>query len=1083
MRNLSIPYTLATVLLCRHLTFKSISRLLLFALVAHLIPTALIARDVADLKASLTTFIGSEGRNTAAGLGAAIAGYTWRNEYFQDTTKITVTGQVMNSAGESLAGASITVRNGGGSAMTDIGGNFSIRAAGNATLVISYVGYTTQEVAVGGNAVLNVVLSSDLGDLDEVVVVGYNTQKRGSISGAISSVSIADVEKRRVPNVAQALQGQVAGVNVTSGTGAPGDPIDIRIRGVGTIGNNNPLFIIDGIATTNSTFINSLEIESISVLKDASAAAIYGSRAAGGVIIITTKKGSKTGTNIDLNYFNGVQKVANLPKMMNSEQYLNKVEEAWNNSNSSGTNPYTAQKSRTDLANTDWLDELFESGRSQSAQLSINGGSEKVQVYLGGGYYRQDGIVVFDNDRYRRINFRANINANLTDRITVGTNLQIVHERRNPLSSRGDAPGIIRHALIRPPVIPVYKDPSDPTYTQRNPFTDLPFYKSSSDYQNALYEQSQNPIALAYFTDQVVNQFKNFGNIFGEYAFLSNKALKFRTNIGFELNYNHSKGFFENFGDEERPAPPAEADPGQGRHNRPNGLNEDRGEDYTFTWNNTLGFQKQHDKHDFNALVGMEFITNQSSSINGSRRRYEFTSNEFHYLDLGPTDRDIWNGGFATEFSLFSYFGTATYMYDNKYMATVNLRADASSRFPEENQWGYFPSFSLGWVMSEESFLKGSDFISYLKLRISSGALGNQSLPIEYAYRPLYSREGVLRRYGNPDLKWETTIQNNIGLDASFLNNRLDITADYFLKTTKDILLGIGLPGVVGNVDATFVNAAEVTNKGFELGIRYRNAASSAFNYSVMANMATLKNNVEKLHPNLPVIAGTVTRAVVGQPLDVFYGYMMEGIYQNTAEVAAHLHGTPSHTIVPGDIKFKDLNDDGIINDLDRTYIGNSIPKLSYGFNFNAGYKGFDLSFLLQGVAGVDRFNDGKQILDYDTRPFNYTTNMLNSWNGEGSSNTIPRAAFVNNGSNRISSVFVEDASYFRIRNVELGYNLRSVLRNTKIGIENARIYVSGQNLLTATKYTGLDPEVSDAIDKGTYPQSKAILFGININF
>ena len=975
-------------------------------------------------------------------------------------------GNVAAADGSPLGGATVEVKNGTQRTSTDAVGNFTISTPDDAILLISYIGYTTQEVEVNGQSTLSITLDATSSDLDEVVVVGYTTQRRTTITGAVGTVSMADAEKRRVPDVTQMLQGQIAGVQVTQATGAPGDPIDIRIRGVGTIGNNSPLFVVDGIPSTNFSFINPQEIESMTVLKDASAAAIYGSRAAGGVVLITTKKGKVGTTALDVNYFNGIQQATNLPTMLNSQQYLNKLEEAWNNAGFSGTNPYTAEKGRSDLADTDWLDELFETGRSQSVQLTATGGSEKVQYMLSGGYYKQNGIVVFDNDQYERVNLRSNINANLTDRIRVGTNLQLSHETRDVLSSRGDAPGIIRHALLRPPVLSVHKDPTDPTYTVRDPFTDLPFYQSDGSFESSKYEWTQNPVALAYFTDNRQKQFKTFGNVYGEYSILADHSLKFRTNVGVELNFNHNKAFFENYGDDDGNAGPL--DQGKGRQNRPNGLNEDRGDDFTITWNNTVSYNKTFaGVHSLNALVGSEFINNTSASINASRRRYEYADPAFHYIDLGPTDNDLWNGGFGQEWALFSLFGTATYVYDGKYMLTGNLRADASSRFGQNNQWGYFPSVSAGWVVSEEAFMQDVTWLDYLKIRLSTGTLGNQFIP-NYAYRTLYSREGHITRYGNPDLRWESTTQHNAGIDVNAFRNRLSVTVDYFVKNTHDILLPVSLPNLVGNVGATYVNAGEVVNKGFELGVGFRDVTEGGLSYGINANMATLTNTVEKLHPNVPRIIGEVTRAEAGQPLDVYYGYIMEGIYQNAAEVSSHLHGTNNPATQPGDIRFKDLNDDGVINDEDRTFMGNPIPKLTYGLNLSAGYKASDLALLFQGVQGVDRYNDSKKILDYDTRPFNYTTAVLGSWHGEGSTNSIPRASFTDNGSSSVSSIYVEDASYLRLRNVELGYSFGSLLRSANWGVKNLRLYVSGPNLFTSRSYSGLDHETTDQHDKGT---------------
>jgi TonB-linked SusC/RagA family outer membrane protein len=496
-----------------------------------------------------------------------------------------------------------------------------------------------------------------------------------------------------------------------------------------------------------------------------------------------------------------------------------------------------------------------------------------------------------------------------------------------------------------------------------------------------------------------------------------------------------------------------------------------------------LNYTKNFGKHVISALAGDEFITNRSSSIGASRQRFEFTGENFQYIDFGGT-ANLYNGGSAAEWALFSVFGSATYMYDTKYMITANFRGDASSRFAENNQWGYFPSVSVGWKIFNEDFMQDISWLSDLKLRASTGKLGNQEID-NYAFLTLLRKSGdqfLISRYGNPDLKWETTTQHNIGLDIGVLKNKLYLSVDYFDKKTSDILLPISLPSLVGNVSPTIVNAGEVSNKGIEVALNLRNSGR-VFNYSVNANLATVVNTVEKLHPNLPSIIGDVSKTEVGHPLNAYFGYVMEGIYQDVAEITKHLSGTVNPSTKPGDIRFKDLNGDGMINDKDRDYIGNSIPKLSYGLAASAGYKGFDLSFLFQGISGVDRYNDGKQITDYDSRPFNHSVEVLNSWRGPGTSNTIPRTTFNDNGSSKKSNIFVEDASYLRLKNLEIGYSLNSLAGISRLGVQNVRLYISAQNLFTITDYTGLDPESTDLLDRGTYPQSQAFLFGINVKF
>ncbi|ULB36030.1 TonB-dependent receptor [Proteiniphilum propionicum] len=999
-------------------------------------------------------------------------------------TTINVRGTVKDAlTNEELIGVTVLVVETGAGTVTGVNGNFELDVPVNNTLRISYVGYSIQEIVITNQTFLEINLQPETQLIDELVVVGYSVQKKSTLTGAVAPVNVDDMERRRVADVRQALQGQVAGVQVTQSTGAPGDEINIRIRGEGTIGNNNPLYIVDGVPTRELAFINPSDIESMTVLKDASAAAIYGSRASAGVIVITTKSGVAGKTNFDINFFSGIQQASNLPKMLNSVQYMNVVEKAWNNAGYSGTNPYTADKGRSDFANTDWLDELFEPGYTNNIQMTASGGSDKLQYLLSVGYVTQDGIVVYDNDKYNRFNFRTNINANLTERIKVGTNMQLSYAIQDKLSSKGDTPGIIRHALLRPPVISVFKSPNDPTYSEKNPFTDLPFYihnnRDTGGWESDKYEWTQNPIALAYFTDDTRSHFKTFGNLFGEIAFLPEKELRFRTNAGVDLNFRHEKAFFANFGDDDGGG--SQIDRGLGRQNRPNGLNEYRGEELTFTWNNTLSYDKMFDLHSLNALVGSEFITNYGSGINASRRRYEYDTEKFRYIDFGSTEQDLWNGGSGSEWALMSYFTSLTYVYDMRYMLTANFRADASSRFAEKNRWGYFPSLSAGWKLSEEQFMKKHDWLSDLKLRGSIGQLGNQEIA-NYAYLTLIRKDGdkyLISRYGNPDLKWETTTQYNIGIDAGIFRNRLYFTADYFQKYTTDILLPISLPSIVGDVQPTIVNAGEVSNRGWEFGIMLRNS-ESAFKYNINANLSTVKNRVEKLHPNLPSLVGSVTRTEPGQPLNAYYGYVFDGVYQNANEISTHLHGTTNPTPVPGDIRFKDRNNDGRIDDHDRDFIGDPNPGLLYGLNFSGSYKNFDIAILFQGVGSVDRYNDSKKIIDYDTRPFNYTTNILKAWDGEGSTNKIPRVSFTDNGSSRVSSIFVEDASYLRLKNIELGYSFTNI---KKLGMQNIRIYMSGQNLFTLTGYSGLDPESTDLIDMGTYPQSRSFICGINLSF
>jgi len=1001
----------------------------------------------------------------------------------------TVKGTVSDANGP-LPQASIIVKGTSISAVTDIDGNYTLSNIGPGTvLVFSYIGYIAQEQTANGDSTINVVLVEDAQKLNEVIVTGYVGQKKSSITGAVAQVNMQELSKTRIPDVAQALQGQVAGVFVAANTGAPGDGVQIRIRGQGTLGNNDVLYVVDGVPTRDISFLNQNDVKSMTVLKDAAAGAIYGSRAAGGVVVITTKKGVEGKSTLDVEGFTGISFVQNLPHMLNASQYLTVKDQAWHNTAGNDANaesPYAFdRRTRTDLADTNWLNELFTTGISNNFQVSASGATDKVQYLVSGGYYGVNGIVTENNDQYKRVNFRSNINANVTDRFTVGTNMQISFQTQDKLSSSGDAPGVIRHALIRPPVLAVYKDVNDPTYSANNPYTDLPFYTGPVNGWSKNYEYSSNPLAIVHFTDDKRETFQTFGNVYAEYALLGDKSLKFKSNLGADIRFSHNKNFGENYGDPDIPLPSTQYY-GLGRANRPNSLNENRGQDVTFTWSNTLNYVKTiNDVHSLNFLLGMENIKNKASAVGGARSSYDNTTEPFRYLDFGGLGSAStpypYSSGSETEWSLLSYFASGTYGYADKYFATATIRADASSRFGANNKWGYFPSVSAGWVISKENFMKNASWVSNLKLRASWGQAGNQELP-NYAYETLVSTTGGvvnIVRYGNPDLKWETTTQTNFGVDLSILENKLSFSADYFNKTTNDILLAVQLPAVsVGVIDRTYVNAGEVENKGFEFGLNFQNN-DNEFKYGVNANIASLKNNVNKLYQFVPNIIDDVThtKTQAGQPISSYFGYQFEGIYQNTTEVNSHLYAN-ANGAQPGDMKFRDVNGDGQINADDRKFIGNPIPRVTYGLSFNASYKNFDLSFLFQGVEGVDRYNDLKQILNFDSRPFNSTTDVLNSWNGEGTSNTQPRLTFNPNGGKQVSSAFVEDASYLRLKNVELGYTFGN---DAIPGVSSLRIYTSAQNLLTFTDYTGLDPESTSLLDQGTYPQSATIIFGAKI--
>lgn len=1000
----------------------------------------------------------------------------------------TVKGVVSDESGP-IPQVNINVKGTAINTVTDLDGSFTINTIDSqAILVFSYIGYLSQEVSVSGRTELFVTLKAAISNLSEVVIVGYVGQKKASITSAVKTVNLDDLSKTKVADLGQALQGQVAGVTVSASTGQPGDGLEIRIRGIGTLGNNEVLYVVDGVPTRDINFLNQSDVKTMTVLKDAAATAIYGSRSAGGVIVITTKSGTKGKSSLNVEYFTGINNATNLPKLLNADQYLTIVDRAWKNTTgNSGISPY--QKAKTDgsvngipLADTDWLDELFTTGKTTNFQLSASGGNETTQYLISGGYFGQNGIVVGDKDTYQRINFRTNVISNFSDRLKVGTNIQITNSVKDRLASSGDDLGIIRYAMFRPAIFGVYKDVNDPTYSVANPYTDLPFYLGTNSVTgwSRDYDSAYNPIAAVDFVDNKISAFRTFGNLYGEYSFLSDKSLKFKSNFGADITFAHDKKFNENFGDNDGGD---SLYPTLGRINRPSSLNESMGQDMTFTFSNTLNYIKTIDgKHSINALFGTETIMNKGENIGGSREDFVNTDDPFRYLDYGGLNIRNRSGGSAGSWALISFFGSANYGYEDKYFVSGTIRADGSSRFGPNNKWGYFPSVSGGWVLSKEKFMEKADWISNLKLRASWGQSGNQEIP-DNAYQTLVTQiDGNVKitRYGNPDLKWETTTQTDFGLDLSILKNKLTFTADYFDKTTNDILLTVGLPAAtVGVIDPTFVNAGIVNNKGLEFGFDFQNN-DNTFKYAVNGNVSTLTNRVEALQKyitNLDNLQSN-TRTTVGQPINSYFGYKFDGIYQNDAEISTQLFSN-TNGVVPGDMKFTDLNEDGQINADDRTFIGNPIPKVSYGLSFNASYKNFDISFLFQGVEGVDRYNNSKQVTAYSIKmPLNSSELILDAWNGEGTSNTIPRVTFNANGGGQMSSAFIEDASYLRLKNLEIGYTLDPKM----LGSAKMRIYLSGQNLWTATKYTGLDPESTSLIDMGTYPQSRSFILGLKLN-
>lgn len=1002
--------------------------------------------------------------------------------------QVKVTGKVTDDQGAAVPGVTIVQQNTRNGTVTTAEGTYSITLNNTApqALQFSFLGFLPQTIAYSGNGVLDVVLKKDEVALKDVVVIGYGTQKKSQVTGAIASVDGKRLNRTQAVDITTALQGQAAGVNVTSPTGAPGTEAVVRIRGIGTLNNNNPLYVIDGVPLNSG--LNSIspnDIASIEVLKDAAASAIYGARAANGVILVTTKTGTPGKSEIGLDVAYGTAKATGLPKMLSTSQFIELQNEAFMNDGSATRNTDDAGT----LPNTKWLDQVFQTGQTQRYNLSFSGGSEKTRYYIAGNMVDQDGTII--NSAYKRYGVRSNISSEVKDWLRVGENLNITYDRTQEIGASGDGgragslPGVVRYALIRPNALPV-RDPATGYYT------DLP---PTGMYDNALlYGDGKNPLAIAEYRTRSTNRFRLLGNAFAEAKFL--KYFKLRTDLGTDIYFNEQQQYNGQIpGDRTTLTDEAKS------------LDKYRNRYTNINWTNVLSYNQNFNKlHDVGVTLGTEYLTNKVDYLSASRNGYDDRadgSSSLQYLNYGFNQQ--FSSGTMEESALMSYFGRVSYAYDNKYLASVNMRIDQSSRFSEKNRTGYFPSFSLGWNIAKESFLQDVSWLSDLKLRGSWGQLGNQEIGL-YPFATIYSTSnGVLQPVttGNPDVKWETTTQSNIGFDASLFKGAFTMAVDYFNKKGTDILVQLPTSYTNGDASPAYVNGAEMRNKGWDINLNYHHVVNSDFSWDLAGNLTFLDNKVLSLYKGKEQIISSGSGRILlreGEPVSSFYGYKTNGLFQNDGEVAAYTNKDGQllqPNAKPGDIRFVDVDGNGTIDDGDRTIIGNPNPKMLYSLNAAANYKGFDLNLFFNGVQGNDIYNEVDNIINsFDGRGFNQKEEFYtNRWHGEGTSNSTPRATFLDpNNNRRTSDRYVENGSYLRLKNVVLGYTLPKPTLE-RIGFSTARIYVSAQNLFTVTKYSGMDPELytnenvagysdlAQGIDMGTYPPARSFTFGLQVTF
>ncbi|MDZ7881010.1 MAG: TonB-dependent receptor [Saprospiraceae bacterium] len=1008
------------------------------------------------------------------------------------TSAIKLSGTISDGK-EPLLGASVLEKGTTNGVITDIDGNYSLSVSSpKAVLLVSFVGYKAQEVVVGNRQTLNITLESDA-TLDEVVVVGYGTQRKAVVTGAIAKVKGSDLDNMPVPRIEQSLSGRTAGVFVSMGSGQPGEGATIRIRGTTSItkGSSDPLFVVDGVPVTGGIdYLNQGDVESIEVLKDAASAAIYGARAASGVIIVTTKQGKAGKVAVTYNMYMGQQAPARKLTLLNATQYATLMNEASVASKGEILFKNPAQFG----VGTDWQDAVFnQAAPVQNHELGISVGTEKSKYYASLGYYNQTGIVASPQSAWERYTARINSTHKLNDYISIGTTLGYTKVSARGSSTNSEYGGVLSRAVNMDPITPLLE--TDPSVLGGNIFKNFAVVRNEDGipYGISKYVGSEilNPAAAIAVSQGYSWADKIVTNAFVEVEPI--KGLKFRSTYGADIAFWGANNF--------RPIYYLNA----ANRSDVTSYNRSQSRGLYWIWNNTLSYSKLIGQHNFSALVGQEANKNHGENVTGSVQNMPVSNIKDASLNFASVQADQNYGGFEYDGATLSYFGRINYDYAGKYLLTALLRQDGSPRFGTNNKFGTFPSVSMGWVLSEEEFIKNIRPINFLKIRASWGVNGNDKIG-DFRY---VSTVGGGRNYtfgtadqlyngispnaiANPDLRWERTTQTNLGFDAKLFKN-VSLTLDVFQKITSGMLLDIRVPDWLGN-NGPVGNVASLSNKGLELELGYdKKIGKVAVNLA--GNVSFIRNEITDLGPEKKFIVGQtfspqnleITRTKVGESFGYFYGYQTQGIFQNQAEVNSYKSkdgAVIQPNAKPGDFRFADLDGNGIINADDRTKIGDPTPSLTYGFNLRAAYSDFDVLLFGQGVSGNQIFKATRR---FDISTANMTADALGRWTGEGSSTTYPRLVMgdPNQNFSRSSDFYVEDGAFFRIKTLQIGYTLPNFI-TSKVGLTRLRVYVSGNNLKTFTKYTGFDPEIggdSFGIDRGFYPQARSFMFGLSAGF
>lgn len=1025
--------------------------------------------------------------------------------------ELAVSGNVKDATGEFVIGASVLVKGTTNGTITDIDGNFTLTGLSAGSVIeVSYIGYVTQSLTIQDATPLQIVLKEDTETLDEVVVVGYGVQKKSVVTASIAKVSSDDLASTAPTRMDNALKGLAAGVTVTSSSGQPGAAAQIRVRGIGTINNSDPLYIVDGMPIEGGLdYLNPNDIASIEVLKDAASGAVYGARAANGVILVTTKTGKIGATKVSYDFSYGWQNAWKKRDVLNASQYAMMINEGYTNA---GMDPKYSNPNAYGTG-TDWQDLVFnDNAPMMNHQLSVSGANEKVSYLFSAGYYTQDGIVGgnYNRSNYERLTLRSNTqytlfdekeNRNWLNSLKFTSNLSYARVESTSIDANSTWGSPLGSALALSPILTPY-DEGDAAQEQLDKYANTEGYVPMYDPHNGKlfsipgseYGEMTNPLANLSLPGTVGWSHKFVANFSAELQIWDN--LKFKTSYGADLSFWGDDGYTPEY---------YLRNGGFSTHSTAFSSKYDG---LVWQLENVLMYDKTIDKHGFSVILGQSAKKTTGSYLWGSRNN--INNYDRPYIDASNGlaengDRDA--AGAPTETStLASLFARASYNYDERYMLQVTVRRDGSSRFGANNHYAVFPSFSLGWNLTNEKFMqRRPDWLTTTKVRLSWGKNGNENIG-NFRYTVLTSAgnnaifgasESVINGVkasglANPDLRWEESEQLDLGLDFGFFNNALTFTADYYKKTTNGMLMTMNIPSYVGE-SKPIGNVGKMENSGLEMEIAYKfNVAD--WNFRVAGNATYLKNKLieygnDSGWANLDAFqgAGTISRAQNGKPFPYFYGYKTAGIFQNYDEINAYTNaegGLIQPNAVPGDVRFVDVDGNGVITEDDRTDIGKGMPDWTFGFNFNASWKNFDFSMMWQGTAGNDIFDATRRT---DISASNLPSWMLERWTGEGTSNRIPHFALGDNVNWQSSDLYVYNGSYLRLKNIQLGYTLPQRI-TSKAFISSLRVYVAAENLLTFTQYHGFDPEISSGgtslgIDYGVYPQARVFTVGLNLNF